>query len=415
MSRRVVITGMGVVTPIGNDVNEFWSALLKGKSGIGPVTAFPTEGFATRIAAEVKEFPAEAYLNKKEIRRMDRFVQFAGVAAMLAMEDSGLTIDESIAERVGVIIGSGVGGMKTFEDQCRVLMEKGPDRVSPFFIPMMIPNMAAGQVSIMTGARGPNWSAVTACASGTHAIGEAFKIIQRGQADYMITGGAEAAITSLSFAGFSNAGALSKRNDEPEKASRPFDAERDGFIMGEGSGVLFLEELSVARARGAKIYGEVLGYGASGDAYHITAPHPEALGGAASMRMAMADGGVMPKDVGYINAHGTSTAQNDRLETLAIKKAFGEYATNVAVSSTKSMTGHLLGAAGAVEAIATTLALRDGILPPTINYEHPDPDCDLDYVPNQARKKAIKYALSNSLGFGGHNACLLFGRFDDEG
>lgn len=414
MSRRVVVTGMGVVTPLGSDVQEFWSALINGKSGVGPVTAFPTDGFATRIAAEVKEFPADDYLNKKEIRRMDRFVQFAAVAAMLAVKDAGLAIDDSIAESVGVIIGSGVGGMRTFEEQCRVIMEKGPDRVSPFFIPMMIPNMAAGQVSIMTGARGPNWSAVTACASGTHAIGEAFKIIQRGQADCMIAGGAESAITPLAFAGFSNAGALSKRNEEPEKASRPFDKERDGFVMGEGSGILILEELSFARARGAKIYGEILGYGASGDAYHITAPHPEALGGAAAMRMAMADGGVKTEEIGYINAHGTSTDQNDKLETLAIKKALGEHAAKVAISSTKSMTGHLLGAAGAIEAVATIMALKEGILPPTINYEYPDPDCDLDYVPNQARKHAVKYALSNSLGFGGHNACLLFGRFDDR-
>lgn len=414
MTKRVVVTGMGVITPLGNEVETFWQALLEGKSGVGQTTAFPTEGFSTTIGAEVKDFHPENYFEKKEIRRMDQFVQFAAAAAIDALKDSGLTIDESNADRVGVIIGSGIGGIQTFEEQCRNLIEKGPGRVSPFFIPMMIPNMAAGQVSIMTGARGPNWAAVTACASGAHAIGEAFKTIQRGQADVVIAGGSEAPMTPLTYAGFSSAGALSKRNGEPERASRPFDAERDGFVMSEGSGILILEDLESAKRRGAKIYGEILGYGLSGDAYHITAPHPEAVGGILAMKMALNDGGVQPEAIDYINAHGTSTPFNDRLETLAIKTTFGEHAYRLAVSSTKSMTGHMLGAAGAVEGIISILTLRDGIIPPTINYENPDPDCDLDYVPNQARKKSIKLALSNSLGFGGHNACLLFGRYDGK-
>lgn len=406
------MTGVGAMTPLGCDVEVFWQSLINGKSGVGPTTHISTDGLSTKIGAEVRDFHPEEFFERKEIKRMDRFVQFASAAAITALKDSGLTINEDNAERVGVIIGSGIGGIQTIEDQCRNLLEKGPGRVSPFFIPMMIPNMASGQVSIFTGARGPNWSAVTACASGAHAIGEAFKIIQRGQADVVISGGAEAPITRLTYAGFASAGALSKRNDEPQKASRPFDAERDGFVIGEGSGVLILEELSSAQRRGAKIYGEILGYGASGDAYHITAPHPEALGGILAMKMAIEDGGVQPEAIDYINAHGTSTHFNDKLETLAIKRVFGDYAHQVAVSSTKSMTGHLLGAAGAVEAIVCLYALREGIIPPTINYEHPDPECDLDYVPNQARKKPVKYALSNSLGFGGHNACLLFGRFD---
>ncbi|HEX2953055.1 MAG TPA: beta-ketoacyl-ACP synthase II [Bacillota bacterium] len=412
MSRRVVVTGMGAMTPLGCEVGEFWRALIEGKSGVSLTTQISTEGLTTKIGAEVRDFHPENFFERKEIRRMDRFVQFAAAAAINALKDSGLTINEENAERVGVIIGSGIGGIQTIEDQCRNMFEKGPGRVSPFFIPMMIPNMAAGQVSILTGARGPNWSAVTACASGSHAIGEAFKIIQRGQADVIISGGTEAPITRLTYAGFASAGALSKRNDHPEKASRPFDAERDGFIIAEGSGILILEELSAAKKRGAKIYGEILGYGASGDAYHITAPHPEALGGILAMKMAIEDAGVSPDSIDYINAHGTSTHFNDKLETLAIKQVFGDYAYQLPVSSTKSMTGHLLGAAGAVEAIACLLALDEGIIPPTINYEYPDPECDLDYVPNKAREKSIKLALSNSLGFGGHNACLLFGRYD---
>lgn len=408
MTRRVVVTGMGLITPIGHEIQEFWNALLNGTSGVGQITAFSTDEFSTTIAAEVKNFEPESFLGKKEARRMDRFVQFAAAAAIKAVEDAGLHVDEDKAERVGVIIGSGVGGIKTLEEQCRILMEKGPKRVSPFFIPMMIPNMAAGQVSILTGARGPNWSAVTACASGTHAIGEAFKIIQRGQADCMIAGGSEAAITPMAVAGFISAGALSQRNDEPQRASRPFDAKRDGFVMGEGSGILILEELNSAIARGAKIYGEIVGYGASGDAYHITAPHPEAAGGIAAMKMAIEDAGIQPEDVGYINAHGTSTPHNDRLETMAIKAVFGDNAKHIPISSIKSFTGHLLGAAGAIEAVACLMALQEGVLPPTGNYEHPDPECDLDYIPNQPRKCAIEYALSNSLGFGGHNGCLIF-------
>jgi 3-oxoacyl-[acyl-carrier-protein] synthase II len=414
LKKRVVITGMSVITPIGDDIEEFWSALLAGNSGTSLLTAFSTEGYASKIAAEVRDFNPEDFLDKKELRRMDRFVQFATVAAVKAVNDANIDINEDLADRVGVIIGSGIGGIHTFEEQSRILFEKGPRRVSPFFIPMIIPNMAAGQISIIIGARGPNWSAVTACASGAHAIGEAFKVIQRGQADCMVAGGAEASITPLAFAGFSSAGALSKCNEVPEKASRPFDLKRDGFVMGEGSGVVVLEELSFAQARGAKIYGEVIGYGASGDAYHITAPHPKAVGGISSIKMALNDGGVQPEQVGYINAHGTSTPQNDRLETMAIKAAFGEHAYKLGISSTKSMTGHMLGAAGAVEAIVCLLAIQKGILPPTINYETPDPECDLDYIPNTPRKQQIDYAISNSLGFGGHNACLLFKRFTES-
>ena len=411
MKKRVVITGMSVITPIGSEIEEFWSALLAGKSGVTLLTAFSTESFASKIAAEVQDFNPEDILDKKELRRMDRFVQFAAVAAVKAVSDANININEDLADRVGVVIGSGIGGIHTFEEQSRILMEKGPKRVSPFFIPMIIPNMAAGQISIIIGARGPNWSAVTACASGAHAIGEAFKVIQRGQADCMIAGGAEASITPLAYAGFSSAGALSKYNEAPEKASRPFDLNRDGFVMGEGSGIVVLEELSFAQARGAKIYGEVTGYGASGDAYHITAPHPEAVGGISAIKMALRDGEIEPEQVGYVNAHGTSTPQNDRLETIAIKGAFGEHAYKLGISSTKSMTGHMLGAAGAVEAVISVMALQKGILPPTVNYENPDPECDLDYIPNTPRKQQVEYAISNSLGFGGHNACLLFKRF----
>ena len=411
MSRRVVVTGLGVISSLGLDYETFWSSLINGESGISLVTSFDTTEFPSKIGAEVRDFDPVQYMEKKEIRRMDRFAQFAVAASEQALEDSGLKITEENAHRTGVLIGSGIGGMKTFEDQTRILIEKGPKRISPFFIPMMIADMASGQVSIHTGARGPNLTAVTACASSTHALGEAFRIIKYGDADVMIAGGAEAAITPLSYAGFSAAGALSKRNDEPTKASRPFDQNRDGFIMGEGAATLILEELGAAKARGAKIYGEIVGYGLTGDAYHITSPHPEGIGAAEAMRQAIRDAGWQAEEVDYINAHGTSTEANDKLETIAIKKALGKHAYQVAVSSTKSMTGHLLGAAGAVEAVAVLLALQRGIIPPTINYEHEDPNCDLDYVPNKARKQEITRALSNSLGFGGHNGTLAFQKY----
>ncbi len=412
MKRRVVITGLGLVTALGMEVAPFWSAITNGRSGISRVEAFDTTDFDVKIGGEIKDFDPSAFIDKKAARRMDRFVQFAVVAALKALEDSGLTITEENASRVGVILGSGIGGMETMENQFRTCYDKGPKRVSPFFIPMIIVNMGAGQVSIYTGARGPNYATVTACAAGTHAIGEAFRAVQSGIADAMIAGGSEAAITPISYAGFTSAGALSRRNEEPEKASRPFDAERDGFVMGEGAGILVLEDLEKAQARGAKIYAEIIGYGASCDAYHMTAPHPEGLGAYEAMKRTLEDAGLQPEQVDYINAHGTSTRQNDQIETLAIKKLFGEHAYKLAISSTKSMLGHLLGAAGGVEAIITALALKHGVIPPTINYENPDPDCDLDYVPNVARKQQCNYALSNSFGFGGHNACLALARFN---
>ncbi|NLW56688.1 MAG: beta-ketoacyl-ACP synthase II [Firmicutes bacterium] len=411
MKRRVVVTGMGIISSLGLDVQTFWSNIIQGKSGVSLVESFDTTEFDTKIAAEVKDFQPTDYLSKKEARRMDRFVQFAVVAALQALKDSNFEITEENAHEIGVLIGSGIGGMNTLEEQARNLFEKGPRRVSPFFIPMMIPDMASGQVSIYTGAQGPNLTAVTACASSAHAIGEALRIIQYGDAQMMITGGTEATITGLAMAGFISAGALSKQNAHPEKASRPFDATRDGFVMGEGAGILILEELEHARARGAKIYGEIVGYGLTGDAYHITSPHPEGRGALKAMEMAIKDAGWQLEQVDYINAHGTSTLQNDLLETKAIKQLFKEEARRLAVSSTKSMTGHLLGAAGGVEAIICLLALQHGIIPPTINYEVPDPECDLDYVPNKAREQTINCALSNSFGFGGHNATLAFARY----
>ncbi|CAJ1002175.1 MULTISPECIES: beta-ketoacyl-ACP synthase II [Brevibacillus] len=410
MKRRVVITGVGVISPVGNDAKTFWNSLLEGKSGIGRITAFDASDYPTQIAGEVKDFNPEAYLDKREIRRTDRFVQFALAATKMAMEDAKLEITAENAERVGVYIGSGIGGLTTWEEQHLVLLEKGPRRVSPFFIPMMIANMASGAVSIQYGAKGPTSSAITACATGTNAIGDAFRLIQHGHADAMITGGAEATIRPMAFAGFCSAKAMSTRNDEPEKASRPFDIDRDGFVMGEGAGVLILEELEHAKKRGATILAEVIGYGMSADAYHITAPSPE--GQARCMRNALRDAGIEPTDVDYINAHGTSTDQGDISETQAIKSVFGDHAYKLAVSSTKSMTGHMLGATGGVEAIASALALRDQILPPTINLENPDPECDLDYVPNQARKADVKVAMSNSFGFGGHNATIVLKRFE---
>lgn len=409
MRRRVVVTGVGVISPIGIGLHEFWTSLIAGRSGIGPITQFDASQFSTRIAGEVKGFDPTDYMDRKDARRMDRFAQFAVACARMAVADAGL--DDSVDwERVGVLIGSGIGGIHTFEEQARNLFEKGPDRVSPFFVPMMIPDIASGQVSIMLGAKAHNSCTVTACATGTHSIGDAFRIVQRGDADVMIAGGTEAAVSPLALAGFCSARTLSTRNDEPERASRPFDKERDGFVLGEGAGVLVLEALEHAQARGAKIYGEILGYGATGDAYHITAPAPDANGARRAMAAALKDAAIEPEQVGYINAHGTSTEYNDKFETLAIKQVFGEHAYKLAVSSTKSMTGHLLGAAGGVEAIAVLMALKEGVIPPTINYEHPDPECDLDYVPNEARKQTVEVGISNSFGFGGHNAVLVFGR-----
>jgi 3-oxoacyl-[acyl-carrier-protein] synthase II len=412
MKRRVVITGVGVISPVGNDAQTFWNSLLEGKSGIDKVTAFDVSDYPTQIAGEVKGFHPEAYMDKKEVRRTDRFVQFALAATKMAVEDAKLEITADNAERVGVYIGSGIGGLGTWEEQHQVLLEKGPRRVSPFFIPMMIANMASGAVSIEYGAKGPTSSAITACATGTNAIGDAFRLIQFGHADAMITGGAEATIRPMAFAGFCSAKAMSTRNDEPQKASRPFDRDRDGFVMGEGAGILVLEELEHAKKRGATILAEVIGYGMSADAFHITAPPEDGEGAARCMTNALKDAGVDPAEVGYINAHGTSTPLGDIAETRAIKTVFGDHAYKLAVSSTKSMTGHLLGATGGIEAIATAFALRDQILPPTINLENPDPDCDLDYVPNQARKAKVDVALSNTFGFGGHNATIVLKRYE---
>lgn len=409
--RRVVVTGIGAVTPLGNDAETTWKNILEGVSGIGPVTRLNAEDFPAKVAAEVKEFNVENFIDKKDARKMDRFTHYAVAASLMAVKDSGLEITDENAPRVGVWIGSGIGGMETFEQQHETFMNRGYRRVSPFFVPMMIPDMAAGQVSITLGARGFNSCTVTACATGTNSIGDAFKVIQRGDADVMVSGGAEAPITKMSFAGFCANTALST-NPDPQKASRPFDKNRDGFVMGEGAGIVVLEELEHALARGAKIYAEIAGYGATGDAYHITAPAPEGEGGARAMQMAIDDAGLAPKEVEYINAHGTSTEYNDKYETMAIKTVFGEHAYNLAVSSTKSMTGHLLGAAGGIEAIFTVLALKEGILPPTINLENPDPECDLDYVPNKARRQQINAAISNSLGFGGHNATIAFRKYN---
>jgi 3-oxoacyl-[acyl-carrier-protein] synthase II len=409
--RRVVVTGIGAVTPLGNDAETTWNNIVEGVSGIGPVTRLNADDFPAKVAAEVKEFNVENFIDKKDARKMDRFTHYAVAASLMAVKDSALEITDENAPRVGVWIGSGIGGMETFEQQHETFMNRGYRRVSPFFVPMMIPDMATGQVSITLGARGFNSCTVTACATGTNSIGDAFKVIQRGDADVMVTGGAEAPITKMSFAGFCANTALST-NQDPQKASRPFDQNRDGFVMGEGAGIVILEELEHALARGAKIYAEIVGYGATGDAYHITAPAPEGEGGARAMKMALDDAGLAPEEVGYINAHGTSTEYNDKYETMAIKTVFGEQAYKLAVSSTKSMTGHLLGAAGGIEAIFTVLALKEGILPPTINLENPDPECDLDYVPNEARKQQVNAAISNSLGFGGHNATIAFRKYD---
>jgi 3-oxoacyl-[acyl-carrier-protein] synthase II len=409
-SRRVVVTGLGALTPVGNTAEEFWSSLLHGRSGIGPITRFDATGFPTRIAGEVRNFDPLDFVDKKEARRLDPYLQYAVAGAALAVQDAGLDTGKLDATRFGVMIGSGIGGITTLLENHKTLLERGPDRVSPFFIPMLIINMASGLVSMRFGAKGPNSSVVTACATGNHAIGDAFKIIQRGDADIMIAGGAEAIILPLTIAGFCAVKAMTTRNDEPEKASRPFDAERDGFVCSEGAGIVVLESREHALRRDARIYAEIRGYGMSGDAHHMTAPDPEGDGATRSMAAALRDAAVSPCDVGYVNAHGTSTPYNDKFETMAIKRVFGDHARRLAVSSTKSMTGHLLGAAGGIEAIATVLALHHGVLPPTINYEHPDPECDLDYVPNQARKQDVEFAASNAFGFGGTNATLIFGK-----
>ncbi|GFN23969.1 beta-ketoacyl-ACP synthase II [Thermanaeromonas sp. C210] len=412
MRKRVVITGLGVISPVGNDKESFWQALKAGVSGIGPITRFNADEMPTRFAAEVRGFDPGAFLDRKEAKRMDRYSQYAVAAAKMAWQDAGLDIKHVDPWRVGVVFATGIGGMETFEDQSRILLEKGPGRISPFFVPMMIANMAAGQIAIHLGARGTNFTVNTACASGTNAVGEALRVLQRGEAEVVITGGSEASVTPLALAGFSAMKALSTRNEAPQAASRPFDRQRDGFVLGEGAGVLILETLEHARARGARIYAEVAGYGCTADAYHITAPDPEGEGAARAMALALADGDLQPEDVDYINAHGTSTELNDRIETQAIKKVFGDHAYRLAVSSIKSMVGHLLGAAGAVELVATALTIYEGIIPPTINYEDPDPDCDLDYVPNHARQREVRAALSNSFGFGGHNAVVLLKRVE---
>jgi len=410
--RRVVVTGIGAVTPVGNDAETTWNNIINGVSGIGPVTRLNADDYPAKVAAEVKEFNIENFIDRKDARKMDRFTHYAVAASLMAVKDANLEINDENAPRVGVWIGSGIGGMETFEQQHETFLNRGYRRVSPFFVPMMIPDMATGQVSITLGAKGFNSCTVTACATGTNSIGDAFKVIQRGDADVMVTGGAEAPITKMSFAGFCANTALSTNHD-PKTASRPFDKDRDGFVMGEGAGIVVLEELDHALARGAKIYAEIVGYGATGDAYHITAPAPEGEGGARTMKMALDDAGMAPEEVGYINAHGTSTEYNDKYETIAIKTVFGEQAYKLAVSSTKSMTGHLLGAAGGVEAIFTVKALKEGILPPTINLVNPDPECDLDYVPNKARRQQVSAAISNSLGFGGHNATIAFRKYED--
>jgi 3-oxoacyl-[acyl-carrier-protein] synthase II len=406
--RRVVITGIGVVSPVGNDLETFWTSLKGGRSGIGPITAFDTEKFDCKIAGEVRDYdPTPFYKTPKDVRRTDRYTQFAVGAAKMSLDDSGLDLSSIDLDRAGVMIGSGVGGLATMETQVRQMLIKGPDRTSPFMIPMMISNMASGFISMEHGLRGPNMAIVTACATANHCMGEAWRIIKFGDADVMLTGGSEACVVPVGIAGFTAMRALSLRNNEPERASRPFDKDRNGFVMGEGAGVIILEEYEHAKKRGAKIYCELAGYGLTADAYHMSAPMPEGEGAARCMHMAMKHAKVNPEEVDYINAHGTSTPIGDICETKAVKRAFGARAKDMAVSSTKSMTGHLLGAAGAVEMAACVLALRDGILPPTINLDNPDPECDLDYVPNKAREKKVKVAISNSFGFGGHNSSVL--------
>lgn len=414
--RRVVLTGLGAVTPVGNTIEEFWKSLLEGKSGIKHLKCFDPKYYPCKIAGEIKNFDPTQYLSPKEVRRMDRFTQFAVISSKMALSDSNIDLNKVDKDRFGVMISSGIGGLHTIEQEHNQFIalgpEKGPGRISPFLIPMLIVNMAAGQVSITFGLKGPNFVVASACATGNHSIGESFRIIERGDADLMLCGGSEAATTHMGFGGFCALKALSTAyNNEPERASRPFDKNRDGFVMSEGAGVVILEELQHALKRNAKIYCEMAGYGMSGDAYHITAPDPHGEGGIRCMSNSIKDAGMKPEDIDYINAHGTSTLYNDKIETLAIKKVFGSHAKKLAISSTKSVTGHLLGAAGGVEVIACALAIQHGIIPPTINYETPDPDCDLDYVPNKARAAKIKVAMSNALGFGGHNATLVVKKY----
>ena len=418
-ARRVVVTGLGALTPLGNTAEEFWAGLVQGRSGIGPITKFDAHAkdahgayrYPTRIAGEIRNFDPLNFVDKKEARRLDPYLQYAVASSVMAVQDAGFDLAKIDGARFGVIVGSGIGGITTLLDGEHILQEKGPERVSPFLIPMLIVNMASGLISMRFGAKGPNTSVVTACATGNHAIGDAFKVIERGDADLMIAGGAEAIIVPLTMAGFCAMKAMTNRNDDPPRASRPFEADRDGFVPSEGAGIVVLEALEHARRRDARIYAEIVGYGASADAHHMTAPDPDGDGALRAMAGAMRDAGLEPTAIGYINAHGTSTPYNDKFETIAIKRLFGEHAGRLAVSSTKSMTGHLLGAAGGVEAIATTLALHHGILPPTINYEKPDPECDLDYIPNQARKQDVDFALSNAFGFGGTNATLAFKKY----
>jgi 3-oxoacyl-[acyl-carrier-protein] synthase II len=413
LSRRVVVTGVGLLTPLGIGTEETWQAIRAGKCGIGPITQFDATAFSCRIAGEVKGFEPGNYIEKKEIKKMGRFIQFAIAAAEFALKDSGLKVTPEIAEQVGVYIGSGIGGFEVIEREHQTLLEHGPRRISPFFIPATIVNLASGYVSIRSGAKGPNSATATACTTSAHSIGDSFRLIQRGEADAMICGGTEACITPMGVGGFAAMRALSTRNDEPLRASRPWDRDRDGFVVGEGAGMLVLEELEMARARGANIVSEMVGYGMSADAFHVTAPPPDGEGAYRVMRNSMRDAKIEPTQIQYVNAHGTSTEVGDKAETMAIKRAFGDYAYKVAVSSTKSMTGHLLGGAGGLEAGITVLAIRDQIAPPTINYENPDPACDLDYVPNQARPLEIEYALSNSFGFGGTNGSLIFKKYSE--
>ena len=411
MTDRVVVTGIGLVTPVGLNSESTWNSLVEGRSGIDYISLFDAEGYESRIAGEVDNFDASAALGRKEAKRLDRFSQFACVAALEALEHANLNMEKEDADRVGVLIGSGVGGIITISDQHKILLKRGPKRVSPFLVPMMLGDMASGQVSMMIGAKGPNFSTVSACATGADSIGEALEMIRRGRADVVIAGGTEAAICEIGVAGFNSCMALSTRNEDPQGASRPFDSDRDGFVVGEGAGLLVLESLEHAEKRGANILAEMSGYGASSDAHHVTQPHPDGEGAARAMKWAIEDAGITPDKVDYINAHGTSTPLNDKYETIAMKRMYGDHAYNLAISSTKSMTGHLLGAAGAIEAAFTVLAIKNDIVPPTINIENPDPDCDLNYIPNTAKKQPVNVAMSNSLGFGGHNASLVFERF----
>ena len=411
MTDRVVVTGIGLVTPLGLNSESTWNSLVEGRSGIDYISLFDAEGYESRIAGEVDNFDASAALGRKEAKRLDRFSQFACVAALEALEHANLSIEKEDADRVGVLIGSGVGGIITISEQHKILLKRGPKRVSPFLVPMMLGDMASGQVSMMIGAKGPNFSTVSACATGADSIGEALEMIRRGRADVVIAGGTEAAICEIGVAGFNSCMALSTRNEDPQGASRPFDSDRDGFVLGEGAGLLVLESLEHAEKRGANILAEMSGYGASSDAHHVTQPHPDGEGAARAMKWAIEDAGITPDKVDYINAHGTSTPLNDKYETIAMKRMYGDHAYKLAISSTKSMTGHLLGAAGAIEAAFTVLAIKNDIVPPTINIENPDPECDLNYIPNTAKKQPVNVAMSNSLGFGGHNASLVFERF----